>query len=237
MTTWKAQLATRTSVSVDEVNEVDLKLGLLAYPVLQAADIMLYKATKVPVGEDQVQHLELARDIAETFNRTFGSTFPLPQAQIVPSKRILNLRDPSSKMSKSAPIAASRIVISDSDKTIQQAIKSAVTDSHLPITYDPVNRPGVSNLLLIYSSLDPENRSPEEIAALAEREGWGSGKLKEMLSEVVIERVRPIREEYERIRKEKAWLADIAGRGRETATRVAKQTMSEVKAKVGLDPI
>ena len=169
----------------------------------------------VPVGDDQKQHIELSRDIAESFNRTFKEIFPLHKARIgkpififytvanpfliscsVPSKRILSLRDATQKMSKSAPNASSRISITDQPDLILSRIKAAVTDSLPTITYDPKTRPGVSNLLLIWSALDASNRGPEVLAEEAQRDGWGMGKLKDVVGEVVAERLKPIKEEY-----------------------------------------
>ncbi|ORX34169.1 tryptophanyl-tRNA synthetase [Kockovaella imperatae] len=237
MTTWKSQIATRTSSSPDQITDLDLKLGLLAYPTLQSADIMLYKSTIVPVGEDQTQHLELARDTAEAFNRAYGDIFPLPQTRIVPSKRILSLRDPSAKMSKSAPLAASRIVLTDPPEAIRKAVKTAVTDSEPSIKFDPEGRPGVSNLLLIWSSLDPSGQTPEQLAEQAQKDGWGMAKLKDAVTDVVVERFGNIRAEYERIRQEKGWLSQIAGQGRAKAGEVAKKTMEEVRRAVGIDKL
>ncbi|KAG8737961.1 Tryptophan--tRNA ligase, mitochondrial, partial [Ceratobasidium sp. 428] len=151
MTTWKSKLAlARNANSVDEVDESHLNLGLFAYPVLQAADILLYRATHVPVGEDQQQHLELSRDLADLFNRTHKETvFPLPQCIITPTKRILSLRDPTQKMSKSSPNPASRILLTDPAETIEKKVRSAVTDSERGVTFDLTARPGVANLLTI----------------------------------------------------------------------------------------
>jgi tryptophanyl-tRNA synthetase len=203
------------------------------------------------VGEDQLQHLELTRDIIESFNRQYGALFPLPEISIgmslytpslnkkgseaVPSKRILSLRDPSTKMSKSAPNAASRVTITDSSSTILSNIRSAVTDSTPGITFDPINRPGVSNLLLIWSALDENGRSPAQLAE--EVEGWGMGKLKSTIGEVVVERLRPVRENYERIIQDRAWLSEVAARGREKAGANAAKTMEEVRRAMGLNHI
>ncbi|KAF8319437.1 Nucleotidylyl transferase [Clavulina sp. PMI_390] len=144
MTAYKSKVATMASTANDE------KLGLFAYPVLQAADILLYKATHVPVGEDQRQHLELTRDIAQWFNQRYMSqTFALPSTISTPTKRILSLRDPIQKMSKSAKDPKSRILLSDSRDEIARKIRKAVTDSETTISYDPIHRPGISNLLRI----------------------------------------------------------------------------------------
>jgi tryptophanyl-tRNA synthetase len=138
-------------------------------------------------------------------------------------------------MSKSAPNPASRITITDSSSTILSNIKSAVTDSIPGITFDQESRPGVSNLLLIWSALDEAGRSPAQLAQ--EVEGWGMGKLKSTIGEVVVERLRPIRENYERISQDRAWLSEVAKRGREKATEKAVKTMDEVRRAMGLDHI
>lgn len=151
----------------------------------------------------------------------------------MPSKRILSLRDPSAKMSKSAPNAASRILITDSASQITSKIKAAVTDSEPHISYDPENRPGAANLLLIWSALDPAQRTPAQLAE--EVKDWRFGKLKEAIAEVVVEHLRPFREEYERIRVEDGWLSEVARNGRERASVNAKSTMEEVRRTIGLD--
>ncbi|KAL7423013.1 Tryptophan--tRNA ligase, mitochondrial [Cryptotrichosporon argae] len=229
MTTWKAKLETiRASSSPDE-----LRLGLLAYPVLQAADILLYKATVVPVGEDQAQHLELTRDVADAFNRAYGDVFPLPETRVVPQARVLSLRDPSSKMSKSAPNPASRISITDAPSMIRQKLRGAVTDSLPGVSYDPVTRPGVANLLSIWSALD--GREPGALAA--EAEGWGMGRLKDAVADVVVAALEGVRSEYERISKDDAYLSAVAAQGRARAREKAAETMDEVRRVVGLAEI
>lgn len=237
----------RNANSEDEVSDADLKLGLLAYPVLQAADIALYKSTLVPVGEDQTQHLELSRDICEAFNRQFGDVFPLPDVTIgtlpltrliaVPQKRILSLKDPSQKMSKSAPNPASRISITDSAKEITAKIKAAVTDSEAGVSYDPENRPGVANLLTIWSALDDAGRSPAELAKEAENSGFRMGQLKAAVSELVVEKLSPIREEYLRLQADPGYIRDVAARGADKARERAAVTMEEVRRVTGMGPL
>ncbi|BEI80746.1 hypothetical protein CcaverHIS002_0112750 [Cutaneotrichosporon cavernicola] len=238
MTTWKSRLAvSRNANSEDEVSEADLRLGLFAYPVLQAADIALYKGTLVPVGEDQTQHLELARDTNEAFNRAFGDVFPIPDVQIVPQKRILSLKNPAEKMSKSAPNPASRISITDSSKDIEKRIKGAVTDADPNITFDPTGRPGVANLLTIWSALDDAGRTPGQLAEMAAAEGWGAGKLKGAVAEVVVHKLAPVRDEYARIVADPGYIRDVAARGAERARETAEKTMVEVRRVVGLGDI
>lgn len=155
----------------------------------------------------------------------------------VPSKRILSLRDTTAKMSKSAPLPASRISITDSPTQILSKLKSAVTDSVPTITYDPESRPGVSNLLLIWSALDGSGRTPEMLAEEAQKGGWGMARLKEVVGEVVVERLTPVREEYERLRGEEGFLREVAESGRVSASEVAGRTMREVRKAVGLSRI
>lgn len=153
----------------------------------------------------------------------------------MPSKRILSLRDPSAKMSKSAPNAASRITITDSSSSIMANIKSAVTDSTQGITFDPEGRPGVSNLLTIWSALDDEGRSPRQLAE--EVEGWGMGKLKMTIGELVVEKLKPVRENYEMISRDQGYLSDVAARGKDRAREHAARTMEEVRRAIGLQSI
>ncbi|KAG8985845.1 Tryptophan--tRNA ligase, mitochondrial [Tulasnella sp. 427] len=208
----------------------------LAYPVLQAADILFYKATHVPVGDDQQQHLELSRDIAELFNRTHKSNiFPLPQHIITPAKRILSLRDPTQKMSKSAPNPKSRILITDEFSQIQAKIRSAVTDSAPSISYDPEYRPGVANLLTILASCSGTSKSVPEIAQ--EYSSKNHAELKTDVTEAVERLVGPIRENYRRIRNDEAWLREVSVDGIRKAREIAAQTIKQVKHQIGLGPL
>ncbi|TIA75577.1 hypothetical protein E3P91_00381 [Wallemia ichthyophaga] len=232
MTTWKSKIATlKNSNDVSEIDDSTLNLGLLSYPVLQAADIMLYKATHVPVGEDQQQHLELTRDLAEHFNRIFKCRkfFPLPTHLITPASRILNLRDPLSKMSKSHPLPTSRIMITDSDREIASKIKSAVTDSDSGINFDALNRPGVSNLLTILA--DCEESTPEKVSIGLEN----SSQLKEAVAEALVQSLSPIRGAFHRLSNEHHYLDELAKKGQTQAAYIASDTMNHVKKHVGLD--
>ncbi|KAF7791059.1 hypothetical protein EIP86_002019 [Pleurotus ostreatoroseus] len=223
--------ASRNAKDESEVDDSMLNAGLFTYPVLQAADILLYKATHVPVGEDQKQHLELARDIAETFNRTFNSLFPLPAYVATPTRRVLSLKDPSSKMSKSSPDLSSRILLTDTDAQINKKIRGAVTDSISGVTYDPVNRPGTSNLLTILAACTGE----EDAAVVAQRyENKGHGELKADVAEAVIAFMSKPRSEFERLRGENAYLTEVAHEGFVKAVNVSRVTMLEVKRLVGL---
>lgn len=250
MTTWKSKLATAKNAAGDsQVDDKDLSLGLFAYPVLQAADILLYKATHVPVGEDQIQHLELSRDLADVYNRKFDRRFfPLPKHIITPTKRVLSLRDPTSKMSKSAPDVNSRILIIDSPEMVERKIRKAVTDTEATIAYDPEHRPGVSNLLSILAALKPaeptqagqDECSPEEWVERLNREikasGASSGQhLKATLTEAIVETLRPIQAELGRLRKDPGYVQQMEQLGREKARKAARSTMAQVRKSVGFD--
>ncbi|VDB84526.1 unnamed protein product [Peniophora sp. CBMAI 1063] len=232
MTTWKSRLAvSRGANDESEVDESLLNAGLLTYPVLQAADILLYKTTHVPVGDDQAQHIELTRDIADAFNRSFTRAkplFPLPNVQTTPAKRILSLRDPSAKMSKSARDPKSRIELNHSPADIATRIRGAVTDSVPGITYDPVERPGTANLLDLLSACTGEL---PQILALRFN---GHGALKKELTEALVEEMKGPREEFERLREDRGFLEDVAKKGAEKASERAGKTMLEVRRLVGL---
>ncbi|KAI0668347.1 tryptophanyl-tRNA synthetase [Trametes maxima] len=234
MTTWKSRLAASRNARDDsEVDESHLNAGLFTYPVLQAADILAYRATHVPVGEDQQQHIELCRDLADSFNRTFTGKrplFPLPQHVITSSCRVLSLKDPSSKMSKSSPDLNSRILLTDSPSKVRSKIRGAVTDSTLGITYDPVARPGAANLLSIFSAC-----TGEEVTTLAERYAEkGHGDLKSDVADAVEELIKGPRAEFERLRSEKEYLASVAKEGAEKARALSEVTIREVRARIGL---
>ncbi|KAG5650936.1 hypothetical protein H0H81_010491 [Sphagnurus paluster] len=233
MTTWKTRLAaSRNANDESEVDESLLNAGLFTYPVLQAADILAYRATHVPVGEDQTQHLELCRDLADIFNRTSGRPiFPLPSQLNTISRRILSLRDPTSKMSKSSPDLQSRILLTDTAAQIKSKIRSAVTDSTPGITYDPLARPGTSNLLTILSAC-----TDEDVHAVAGRyEGKGHGHLKADVAEAVEDLLKGPRTEFERIRHEKTFLEAVAKAGAERARERSEATMVCVRELLGLD--
>ncbi|KZT11153.1 tryptophanyl-tRNA synthetase [Laetiporus sulphureus 93-53] len=234
MTTWKSRLATsRNARDESEVDESLLNAGLFTYPVLQAADILAYKATHVPVGEDQQQHLELCRDLADSFNRSYKSKrplFPLPQHVITPSRRILSLKDPSSKMSKSAPDVNSRILLTDDAAQIKAKIRGAVTDTTVGVTYDPVNRPGAANLLTILAAC-----MDEDVTEVAKRyHGKGHGHLKKDVTEAVQELLKKPRAEFERLKGETDYLSHVSSSGAAKARELSETTMREVRERLGL---
>ncbi|KAF9480901.1 tryptophanyl-tRNA synthetase [Pholiota conissans] len=234
MTTWKSKIATKRNANDEsEVDESMLHAGLFTYPILQAADILAYRATHVPVGEDQTQHLELTRELADSFNRKFTNKkrfFPIPTQLITPCRRVLSLKDPSSKMSKSAPNVSSRILLTDPTSEIFQKFKGAVTDSIQGVTYDPINRPGTSNLLSILSAC-----TGEEVESLAARyANKGHADLKADVAEAVENMLKGPRSEFERLRHDHKYLADVAKEGAEKAKERSTKTVEEVRSLVGL---
>ncbi len=194
-----------------------------------AADILLYGADKVPVGDDQKQHLELARNIAERFNGIYGDVFKIPEPYIgKKGARILSLQEPEKKMSKSDPNVKSFISLADEPNVIAKKIKSAVTDSEARVYYGE-NKAGINNLMTIYScctGLDFE-------AIEKEFEGKGYGDFKAAVADAVVEELRPMQEEYKRILKDKAYIEKCAKEGAEKASYVAHKTMRKVMKKVG----
>ncbi|MDO4568596.1 MAG: tryptophan--tRNA ligase [Clostridia bacterium] len=219
------QFKDKSSKHSDNINA-----GLLTYPVLMAADILLYRAHYVPVGEDQKQHLEIARDIAERFNKVYGDVFVIPEP-LVPKVggRIMSLQDPTKKMSKSDPNPASYITVTDEPSAIMKKFKRAVTDSEGRIAYNE-NQPGVANLLSIYSTFT--GMTIEE--SLAHFDGMGYGTLKTAVAEAVIDGLALVREEFRRIRDDKAYLREVLSRGREQAAEVAARTIADVYGRIGL---
>jgi tryptophanyl-tRNA synthetase len=194
-----------------------------------AADILLYKTDLVPVGKDQKQHVELTQFLAEKFNKTFGQVFKIPKP-LIPKlgAKIMSLQNPKKKMSKTDDPEGC-IEISEDPKEIKRKIKIAVTDSEKEIRYDPIKKPGISNLLLIYSLF-----SGEEIKKLERKfQGVGYEKFKENLAKLVIKKLEPIREKRERILKREVFLRTILEKGRKRAEAIAKSTMEEVKMKMG----
>ena len=208
----------------------NINAGLFAYPSLMAADILLYQPDFVPVGEDQKQHCELTRDVAQRFNNIYGDTFKVPEPYIPKTgARVMSLNDPDSKMSKSIPEGC--IFMMEKPEDIQRKFKRAITDSDTEncVRFDPVNKPGVANLMSIYSAVT--GKSFEEIEA--EFAGLGYGKFKPAVGDAVIETLAPIREEATRILKDKAYLESVYKAGAEKASYVANKTLRKVYKKVG----
>ena len=206
----------------------NITAGLFTYPVLMAADILLYQADLVPVGQDQKQHVELCRDIANRFNGLYSDTFTLPEPFIPKmGTRIMSLGDPTSKMSKSDPDGC--VFLMDKPEDIMRKFKRAVTDCEAAVKFDQVNKPGISNLLSIYCTAT--GKSIEE--AEAEFAGQGYGVFKPAVGEAVVELLRPIREEADRLMGDKAYLESIYKEGAQKASYVAEKTLRKVYKKVG----
>jgi tryptophanyl-tRNA synthetase len=203
--------------------------GLLAYPVLQAADILIHKAHAVPVGDDQTQHLELTRDLAERFNARYGEIFPIPE-RITPEvgARVMSLQDPSAKMSKSDPNSKATVYLTDSTDEIVKKVKSAVTDTGSEVAYDWDEQAGISNLIEIFSVVS--GRAIEEI--VSEYATGGYGQFKVAVAEAVADGIKPIREAYEAMSDEE--VATVMSESAERARVSADRTLTEVKEAVGL---
>ena len=212
-------------------NADNINGGLFTYPSLMAADILLYQADYVPVGEDQKQHCELTRDIANRFNNLYGETFKVPEPYIPKvGARIMSLGNPTSKMSKSDPTGC--VFLMDSPEEIARKFKRAITDSDTErcVRYDPENKPGVANLMNIYASVTGKSFDKIE----SEFAGKGYGVFKPAVGDAVIETLRPIREEAERILADKAYLKQVYTDGAMKASSVARKTLRKVYKRVGL---
>lgn len=210
----------------------NINAGLFTYPVLMAADILLYGTDYVPVGKDQMQHIEICRDIAQRFNAIYGNVFKIPEG-ILPKvgANIMSLQEPVKKMSKSDPNPKAYISLMDDMNVIAKKIKSAVTDSEGIIEYrenDP-EKAGINNLLSIMSAVT--EKSIDSI--VSDYQGKGYGDFKNDVAEAVVECIRPIREEYDRLISDKQYLMDICARGAEQARRIADRTLKKVYKKVG----
>lgn len=206
--------------------------GLFTYPVLMAADILLYQADLVPVGEDQRQHLEITRDIAQRFNNRYSETFKVPDPFITKEgAKIMSLQEPSSKMSKSDSNDNSYIILMDDADTIRRKLKRAVTDSEGVVRYSD-EQPGVKNLLNIYSKIT--NKTTTDI--VASYEGKGYAEFKDDVAEVIIEELKPIQEKIDYLLKNKDYLEKIYINGAEKAEVVARKTLRKVQKKIGFIP-
>ncbi|CAG2166764.1 unnamed protein product [Oppiella nova] len=208
----------------------DIPLGLYLYPVLQVADILLFKSNAVPVGDDQIPHLNFARHLAHKFNTTFSQTFAEPVA-ISPelTGRIRSLRTADKKMSKSEVNEKSRIEITDSPDRIREKIRKAVTDMRSEVTYEPDSRPGVSNLVAIYSLIS--GLTPEEVCH--QNMGRNTGEFKQVLSDLVVEHLKPIRDNVLRLMADESYLEQVLTDGHNRAFSIAQQTMCEVNDAIG----
>ena len=203
-------------------------VGLFTYPILQAADILLYQANGVPVGEDQRQHLELTRDLAQRFNSKFGETFVVPEVLVVKeTSRIVDLQDPSAKMSKSSPSGC--VFLLDENKAAEKKIKSAVTDSDAVVRFDELNKPGVSNLLALQQAIN--NTSLEALES--EYAGRGYGDLKRDTSEIVLSVIQPIRTRVDELLTDPAELQSLMNKGAQKARDAAAPTLDLVYERIG----
>ena len=209
----------------------NVNMGLMDYPVLMAADILLYQAALVPVGADQKQHLELTRDLAIRFNNRYGQTFTVPDGYILKDSgaRIMSLADPSKKMSKSDDNPNAFVTMGDDRDSILRKFKRAVTDSDAEIRYDPENKPGVSNLLTIYHAFTGKSLADSE----REFAGKGYGEFKEAVGEAVADALAPIQAEKARLLADKAYINSIISEGDNAAFRMARKTLSKVYRKIG----
>ena len=227
--TYMGELSRMTQFKMKSQQHADnITAGLFTYPVLMAADILLYQSDLVPVGEDQRQHVELCRDIAARFNNSFPDTFTLPEAFIPKmGARIMSLGNPENKMSKSDPDGC--VFLMDKPEDIMRKFKRAVTDCETAVRFDKDNKPGISNLLAIYCAATGKTLAEAE----AEFAGQGYGVFKPAVGEAVVELVRPIREKTEQLLADKAYLESIYKEGAERASYLANKTLRKVYKKVG----
>ena len=230
--TYMGELSRMTQFKDKSAKHADnINAGLFTYPVLMAGDILLYQSDLVPVGADQKQHIEIARDIAIRFNNAYGETFKVPEGFIPKfGARVMSLQDPSMKMSKSDPNPNGFVAIMDDPSVIMKKFKRAVTDSDTFIAFDPENKPGVSNLLSIYTSFT--GLTMDE--AVKHFDGLGYGSLKTEVAEAVIAGLEPVQSEYKKILSDKAYLEKIMADGAEKASAQARKTLRKVYRKVGL---
>jgi tryptophanyl-tRNA synthetase len=207
-----------------------INAGLLNYPLLMAADILLYKTDLVPVGKDQVQHVELTREIARRFNKMFGKVFKEPKVLLSEGEKIMSLQNPKKKMSKTDDPKGC-ILLFDEPEEIEKKIMRAVTDLGREIKYDPVKKPGISNLLKIYSIF-----SEKSIEELEEKyKGKGYEEFKRDLAKLLIKKLEIFRKKKKELEKRKVYLKEILKKGAERAEKIAKLTMKEVREKMGLE--
>ena len=223
MTQWKSRQKTHMST-----------LGLFSYPVLMCADILLYRTTHVPVGDDQIQHLELARNMADYFNKTYSTDFLYIPESILPIEsgacRVMNLREPLEKMSKSNQSEYSRINLTDSPSAIKSKVLRAVTDDSSRVSFEPQTRPGVSNLVSIYASFS--EKSIEDVCK--DFEGKSTHEFKVALHNLLIEKLQVYQTEYKRVIQDKAYILTVLEQGREQALKIADDNMKQIIELTGL---
>ena len=220
------QYKDKSAKHADNINS-----GLFTYPVLMASDILVYNAHYVPVGEDQRQHLELTRDVGERFNSIYGETFVIPAGYTkTDGARIMGLQNPESKMSKSSSNPNDVIFLDDEPEVIMKKFKKAVTDSEGIVKYNPETKPGISNLIEIYSVVT--GKTKEEVEK--EFEGQGYGTFKQAVGQAVVDKLAPIQAKYKELIENPEYLESIYKKGAEKAAKIANATIAEVKEKVGL---
>jgi tryptophanyl-tRNA synthetase len=208
-----------------------VRVGLFTYPVLMAADILLYEADQVPVGDDQRQHIELCRDVATRFNHLYGETFKIPEATIPKvGARVMDLQDPTIKMSKSRSSPQGKIDLLEPPESIARKIKRAVTDTETEVRYDPATKPGVSNLLELLAVAT--DSSPSDVAGRYTQ----YGPLKADTAEAIVEYVRPVQERYHALARDQAHVQDLLAKGAAKAEAVASRTLARARTAVGLLP-
>lgn len=230
--TYMGELSRMTQFKDKAAKHADnINAGLFTYPALMAADILLYQANLVPVGQDQQQHLEITRDIAERFNKLYGKTFTIPEGYYgKASAKIMGLQDPTAKMSKSATNPNDVILLEDEPDVIIKKFKKAVTDSENKVRFDPENKPGVSNLMQIYSSIT--GLKMEEIEKEFENSGYGDFKTK--VAKTAVAKLEPIQKKYKELLENKEYLEKIYTEGANRARKLASKTLDEVKERIGI---
>ena len=231
--TYMGELQRMTQFKDKSAKHADnINAGLFTYPVLMAADILLYQTDLVPIGADQKQHLELSRDIAERFNAIYGDVFVVPDGYFPKvGARVMSLQEPTRKMSKSDP-EDTYIAILDKPEIIRKKMRRAVTDCDNSVIYDPENKPGVSNLMSIMSALTGMSMD----AISAEYDGKGYGRFKDAVADSVIAALEPIQQRYDEISADKAYLQEVLQSGAERASHLAHKTMLKVRKKIGYAP-
>lgn len=230
--TYMGELSRMTQFKDKSAKHADnINAGLFTYPSLMAGDILLYQADLVPTGEDQRQHLELTRNLAERFNKIYGETFKVPTPYIPKvGAKIMGLQDPTKKMSKSSTIPNDTILLVDTPEEITKKIKKAVTDSEGIVKYDAENKPGISNLMEIYGIIT--NKTMNEIEK--EFDGQNYGTFKTKVAEAIIEELKPFHEKYNELMENSQYLEEICKKGAEKAKVIANKTLTDVYDKIGI---
>ena len=230
--TYMGELSRMTQYKDKSAKHADnINAGLFTYPSLMAGDILLYQADLVPTGEDQKQHVELTRDLAERFNKLYGDTFKVPTPYIEKvGARIMGLQDPTSKMSKSSTLPNDTILLIDTPEEIMKKVKKAVTDSEGIVKYDEKNKPGISNLMEIYGIITKKTMAEIE----KEFDGQGYGSFKVAVAEAIIKELEPFRNKYNELIANPALLEDIYNKGAKKASEVASKTLKDVYDKLGI---